>query len=123
MEKTFEYLETKVFIEKLNLKDIGNTIIEGIDHKGIKYYLTIQTDLGFTRICEFGPISDFLLDQKSFSFRFYKIEYKEVTLASVIEKFLQNTKYEIEKASEISFDELYKYNEINLIDFIKGLGR
>lgn len=123
MEKTFEYLETKVFIEKLNLKDIGNTIIEGIDHRGIKYYLTIQTDLGFTRICEFGPISDFLLDQKSFSFRFYKIEYKEVTLASVIEKFLQNTKYEIEKASEISFDELYKYNEINLIDFIKGLGR
>lgn len=123
MEKTFEYLETKVFIEKLNLKDIGNTIIEGIDHRGIKYYLTIQTDLGFTRVCEFGPISDFLLDQKSFSFRFYKIEYKEVTLASVIEKFLQNTKYAIEKASEISFDELYKYNEINLIDFIKGLGR
>ena len=123
MEKTFEYLETKVFIEKLNLKDIGNTIIEGIDHRGIKYYLTIQTDLGFTRICEFGPISDFLLDQKSFSFRFYKIEYKEVTLASVIEKFLQNTKYGIEKANEISFDELYKYNEINLINFIKGLGR
>lgn len=120
MEKTFEYLETSIFTEQLQLKDIGNTIIEGKTDLGQFYYLTIQTDLGSSRICEFGPSTDCLqYDVKSFNFRFYKTSYADSKCASAINKFLNNPAYKIVEAREVEFEDLEKYCMIDLIQFIK----
>lgn len=121
MEKTFEYLETKVFVEQLNLKDIGNCIIEGKTEFSTFYYLTIQTELGFTRVCEFGPCTDCLqYDVKCFNFKHYKMDYSDNKCASAIGKFLNNPSYTIVEAKEINFEDLTKNCDINILGFVKG---
>ena len=52
MEKTFEYVPATVFVERLEIKDIGNTIIEARDSNYCYYYIAVSTEYGITRICE-----------------------------------------------------------------------
>lgn len=122
MEQTFEYLPTSVYIEKIDIKDIGNTIIEAKNDNQIYYYITIQTELGVTRVCEFGPCLDFAqYDVKSFKFNFNKFEYSENKIIKYINSFLKNPAYNIVEANEITLDELYKNNNLEILKFIKGV--
>ena len=122
MEQTFEYLPASVYIEKIDIKDIGNTIIEAKNDNQIYYYITIQTELGVTRICEFGPCLDFAqYDVKSFKFNFNKFEYSENKIIKYINAFLKNPAYNIVEANEITLDELYKNNNLEILKFIKGV--
>ena len=122
MEQPFEYLPAPVYIEKIDIKDIGNTIIEAKNDNQIYYYITIQTELGVTRICEFGPCLDFAqYDVKSFKFNFNKFEYSESRIIKYINSFLKNPTYEIVEANEITLDELYKNNNLEILKFIKGV--
>ena len=121
MEQTFEYLPTSVYIEKIDIKDIGNTIIEAKNVDQIYYYLTVNTEFGVTRICEFGPCIDFSqYDIKSFKFNFTKYQYSESKIIKAINNFLINPVYNIEEAKEISLEELYKNNKLDILKFVKG---
>lgn len=121
MEQTFEYLPTSVYIEKINIKDIGNCIIEAKKETPVYYYLTIQTELGITRICEFGPcIEGCQYEIKSFKFNFNKFEYSESKIIKAINTFLKNPTYEIVEAKEITLEELYKNNRLDILKFVKG---
>lgn len=116
MEKTFEYLPTQVFIEHIDIKDVGNTIIEGKDENGVYYYLSIQTELGMTRICEFGPCTDCLqYEVKNFNFKFNRMDYSDSKCATAIYKFLQNFSYKIIEAKEVDLEHLEKYCNIHIL--------
>lgn len=120
MEQTFEYLPTSVYIEKIEIKDIGNTIIEGKNEDGIFYYLTIQTEFGMTRVCEFGPCVDGLqYELKGFNFKYYKTSYTESKCVTAINKFLKNYIYGIVEAKEVTFEDLEKYCNIEILKYIK----
>ena len=122
MEQTFEYLPASVYIEKIDIKDIGNTIIEAKNDNQIYYYITVQTELGVTRICEFGPCLDFAqYEVKSFKFNFNKFQYSESKIIKAINSFLKNPIYNIVEANEITLDELYKNNNLEILKFIKGV--
>lgn len=121
MEQTFEYLPASVYIEKIDIKDIGNTIIEAKNDNQIYYYITVQTELGVTRICEFGPCLDFAqYEVKSFKFNFNKFQYSESKIIKAINTFLKNPTYEIVEAKEITLEELYKNNRLDILKFVKG---
>ena len=121
MEQTFEYLPTSVYIEKIDIKDIGNTIIEAKNDNQIYYYITISTELGITRICEFGPCIDIgQYDIKGFKFNFNKFQYSESKIIKAINTFLKNPTYEIVEAKEITLEELYKNNRLDILKFVKG---
>lgn len=122
MEQTFEYLPTSVYIEKIDIKDIGNTIIEAKNDNQIYYYITISTDFGVTRVCEFGPCLDFAqYEVKNFKFNFNKFQYSESKIIKAINTFLKNPIYNIVEANEITLDELYKNNNLEILKFIKGV--
>ena len=121
MEKTFEYLPTQVFVEQINIKNVGNCIIEGRTENDTFFYLAIFTELGVSRVCEFGPCVDCLqYEVKGFNFRYYKTDYSDSKCVSAISKFLQSNSYNIKEAKEITFEELQKYCIIDIMRFIKG---
>ena len=119
MEKSFEYLAVISKLGNIDVKDIGNCIIKANTDSAIYYYLWIRTsDLGITRVCEFGPCIDagqYLI--KTFGFKYNKFNFTEAKCTTAIQKFLNNINYNITQATEITKEQLL--DECDNIDIFK----
>ena len=76
-------------IGQLDVDDIGNCAIEANNDEGNYYYMVIETNLGFTKIFEYGPVQpDFNEMCKSVTCTFDRIEFNEKKISKRIYSFL-----------------------------------
>lgn len=107
--RTFEYFFTKQAVGELELEDIGNCYIQACNDEGLLYYLLIETNLGWTKIMEYGPAApDFNELPKSVFCSFSRIEYDERKIIKKINEFLNDTKRNITQAQEVERDLLFE---------------
>ena len=89
MRLNFEYFFSRMAMGDLEVEDIGNCAIEANDDIGNFYYIVIETNLGFTKIFEYGPTQpDFNEMCKSVTCTFDRIEFNEKKIIKRIQTFL-----------------------------------
>lgn len=107
---SFKYLYEMQATGQLDIEDIGNCAIVGMNTKDYtKYILIIKTIDGETKVVTSGPhwvelempCMDYSYTYQSFQFSSYKIE-------KMIDKFL-NGKFGIDQATCAEFDEALKH--------------
>ena len=86
----FEYMISRVVGDTFDIDDIGNCAIEAYNDKGEMYALSISTNLGWTEILQYGPISEIEEIPKSFSYTYKRIEYSESKIEKMIDRFLND---------------------------------
>ena len=101
----FDYLRTTTALDTIDIVDIGNCAINAMNDDAEEWFLIIDTNEGWTKIREFGPI---VVDENKlrnyFSYDCYASDFAEKKLRTRIDKFLNNPKrmitqvYEVEKA-------------------------
>ena len=104
MEFEFDkQLEAQNSIEIENIGDFG---LEGINEDGFRYYLAVKTLYGQTIIAYCGPIMpDIDILPSGFSTGLNKMEYKEDRLNKFISLWLNDKYKKIKDASVLSFEE------------------
>ena len=85
------YLYKSEHQDSLEINNIGQCYIEAFTDIGDKYYLSIQTELGFTNVLEFGPISELMYRSKIFYINSTEFEFNQGKIAKRIDKFLNTT--------------------------------
>ena len=119
MALEFEYFYQRMATGNLEVEDIGNCAIEANNDDGLFYYLLIETNMGFTKIFEYGPIHpDFHELPKSVKCNFERIEYNEKKLSKKIDDFLNSGFKCITQAQEIDKDMLLN-NCTNIIEYMR----
>ena len=117
--RNFEYFFTRIATGELEIEDIGNCVIEANDDLGQSYYLKIDTNLGWSRIFEYGPCTpDFQELPKSVICTFDREEFNEIKLSNRIKQFLNAPKRNITQAKEITNNELYDSKK-DIIEYMK----
>jgi hypothetical protein len=102
----FEYNAQMVFMNQLEVEDIGNFALRGVSDDFAEYYFITKTSLGKTHILKFGPcIPD--IDQlvEDFSVAYKKIDYKEATIKTELKKFINDGKKGITNAEILDLEE------------------
>lgn len=92
----FEYLKTEQFMDSIDIDDTGNCYLQAYNDEGFEWLLSIETDLGFSKIKEVGP---FILDSNVLHSNFYYyqnyFEFKEKKINKVINDFINNPRKQI----------------------------
>lgn len=89
MRQNFGYFYSSMAIGQLDVDDIGNCAIEANNDEGNYYYMVIETNLGFTKMFEYGPVQpDFNEMCKSVTCTFDRIEFNEKKISKRIYSFL-----------------------------------
>ena len=105
MRQNFEYFYSREAIGNLDVEDIGNCSIEANDDLGNFYYMVIDTNLGFTRIFEYGPCNpDFNELPKAVECTFNRIEFNEKQIQKRIYSFLNAPHRNITQAQLVDRD-------------------
>lgn len=94
----FEFDQQPVFMQNIDIEDIGNVALRCSNEKMRDYYIVVKTYLGKTAIISFGPLVsdiDALVDNMTLSFK--KFDYKESTIEREIEKFINDGRSFINK--------------------------
>ena len=105
MRQSFEYFYSQTALGELDVEDIGNCVIEASNDLGMFYYLSIQTQLGWTKITEYGPATpDFNELPKSVVCKFDRIEFNELKINNFIRMFLNNNKRGITQARLVDIE-------------------
>jgi hypothetical protein len=105
MRQNFEYFYSREAIGNLDVEDIGNCSIEANDDLGNFYYIVIDTNLGFTRIFEYGPCNpDFNELPKAVGCTFNRIEFNEKQIQKRIYSFLNAPHRNITQAQLVDRD-------------------
>ena len=101
MEKTFEYFKELRANDSLTIDNIGDCCIKAFNDDGQVYYILTKTNLGFTKIYQYGPLyaSDFGFGS-SYSCSMQSIEYSEKVLFKIIDNFLNDKYKKITQAFE-----------------------
>lgn len=87
----FEYLRVTQSMDVLQIEDIGNCAIKAFNDMGEEYILVISTQLGTTRIFNYGPINpDLDLLPKNVNCSFKRIQFSEFKIQKTIRDFLNN---------------------------------
>lgn len=116
MHKTIDYLYQLQAQDSLDIEDIGNTCIHILNDAGYEWYLIIETELGETRLKNFGP---FCIDKpdwfiRGFNYNYFVIDYKEQRIISIIDNFINDNKKLITQAFTCEYEEAYeKLSKIN----------
>lgn len=98
----FDYLRTTQALDSISIEDIGNTCINAVNDEALEWFLIIETNAGWTKITEFGPLkvdSDKL--STSFSYTFYEKDFSERSINKTIDNFLNNPRRMITQVFEI----------------------
>lgn len=117
-----EYNKQDVFLNSVDIEDIGNVILEGTNNEDFTYFLIIKTYLGKSHILTFGPIlKDLNTPLNGFCVNYSKIDFKENKLIGTINYFLNNKN----KLQEVIVIE--DINDIgedypNILEYISKLG-
>lgn len=118
MQGKFKYFYVKTAADELDIDDIGKCAIQANNDNGEFVYLIIDTDLGITKVLEYGPINPELsILCKNTSCRFTRFEYSESKISKIIDNFL-NQPLKITQARVISAEEAFN-NCINIVDYVK----
>lgn len=105
MRQNFGYFYSSMAIGQLEVEDIGNCSIEANDDLGNFYYMVIETNLGFTKIFEYGPVQpDFNEMCKSVTCTFDRIEFNEKKISKRIYSFLNTPVRNITQAQMVEKD-------------------
>lgn len=112
---TIEFANEFVPQNLIDIPELGNFALEGINEKdGLYYYLLVKTSMGTSSIFSFGPIvPDVELLPENYSFTYQRIPFKDTKMKMIITKWLNDFKRKITTANVIS--------EAEFIDNIKDI--
>lgn len=118
----FDYLYETKAVGSIDIDDIGNVTLECInDIRYQVYYLMIRTEMGKTKIIEYGPMFLPELDSSvvpsSITCTYNEIDFNVNKISRIIEKFLNDPKRLVTQVREIDLEEA-KSNTKDLIDLI-----
>ena len=117
--KTFEYFFTRTATGELDIEDLGNCYIEAFNDEGLAFYLLIETNMGWTKTCEYGPISvDFKELPNNVSCVFNRFEYDEKKLNTTVKEFLNAPRRNITQAMEIEREAFFE-NCRSILDYVE----
>lgn len=103
---TFEYLKVEEYKDSIDIEDVGNCTVNIINDDGKEWYLSISTELGWSEIKTFGPLTvDINTLGYSFTYTYNKIEYDSKKLFKIIDKFINDDKKVITEVIELSKDD------------------
>lgn len=121
MSRSFEYFYTQTAMGQLDIEDIGNCVVEACNDTGMFWYLCIQTNLGWTKITEYGPATpDFYELPKSVYCNFNRIEFDERKIVNSINMFLNNSKRNITQAQVVDLDTMLD-NTKSILEYISNI--
>ena len=119
MQGFFEYFYSKSAFGELQIDDIGDCCIQANNDEGLFYYLLIETNLGWTKILEYGPCApDFDELPKSVSCNFSRIEFDERKIMKRIDEFLNNRFRNITQAQIVEREVLFEDCK-SLLDYME----
>ena len=103
----FDYLYMMQATGSLNIEDIGNVTLHAFNDFYKQYFLIIQTQLGRTKIVEYGPIFVNEVEEppNQIIYTYNEFEYSESKICKAIDKFLNNAKAMITQVNIIEKDE------------------
>ena len=108
MQGFFEYFYTQTAVGELQIEDIGDCCIQANNDQGLFYYLLIETNIGWTKILEYGPCApDFDELPKAVSCNFSRIEFDERKIMKRIDEFLNNRFRNITQAQLVEREVLF----------------
>ena len=120
---TFKFNNEYVAQSLINIDDIGNFALEGVDeHNGFFYYLLVKTTLGTTTILTFGPVvPDVKLLPDYYNITYQRLQFKDKVIYKYINMWLNDKIKKISNAQLIEEDVLL--NELRDIkDYILNYG-
>ena len=102
----FDYFYTMQATGSVNVEDIGNVTLHAFNDFYQQYFLIIQTEMGRTKIIQYGPIYVEIEEPPSqINYTFTEFEYSESKICKVIDKFLNNAKAMISQVNIIEQEE------------------
>lgn len=109
-----------MFMQELDIEDIGSFAIEACNDEGMFWYYVVRTSLGMCSIATSGPsIPDVDLLPKSFAQCRYQIPFKEPKIVIDLSKFLNDRNKKITKAEVVDID--YAIDQFrNLKDYLQN---
>lgn len=119
----FKYFYITEASDAINIENLGNCFIEAYNDFGARFYLWIQTDLGFSKILEAGPyVDDGKIPCKECVLSFTQTSFTEPKMIKKIESFLKTVKYNItqafDKQDEYTLEE--KISKLyNIVEYMK----
>ena len=100
-----EYFYQEMPTDSIELESAGNTYLQANNDSGDEWYLGIKTDLGWTTVKQYGPLTiDMDNIGYSFNYNYSKFEYNEKKLYKIIYDFLNDKRRLITQAQEIDAD-------------------
>ena len=118
-KRNFEYFFTRTAVGELEVEDLGDCVIEAGDDLGQLYFLKIETNLGWSKIFEYGPCTpDFYELPKSVICTFDREEFNELKLSNRVKQFLNAPKRNITSAKLITNEELFDSVK-DIIEYMK----
>lgn len=103
---TFEYNPQMVFMNQIEVEDLGNFCIRCTNDFGIEYYFLVRTSLGKSYFLKFGgayPDLDLVTD--TFTVEYKKVDYKESTIVKEADRFINDGKKLITNIEVITLEE------------------
>lgn len=117
--ENFEYFYTKQAVGNLEIDDIGNCYIEAYNDEGLAWYLLVETNLGWTKVFEYGPATpDFQELPKEVICKFQRFEFNKKTIQKTITAFLNDYKRNITQAMEVERSIIFD-NCKSLIEYVE----
>lgn len=119
----FKYFYITEASDAIDIENLGNCFIEAYNDFGAKFYLWIQTDLGFSKILEAGPyVDDGKISCKECALSFTQTSFTEPKMIKKIESFLNTVRYHITQA--INKQDEYTLEEkisklYNIVEYMK----
>jgi hypothetical protein len=99
----FEYDQQPVFMQNIQIDDIGNVALRCSTEKGQEYYIVVKTYLGKTALLKFGPVyPDITCLTENMELTFKKFDYKECTIEREISKYINDGRASITKVEVIA---------------------
>lgn len=110
----FDYLRTTTALDTIDIIDIGNCSISAINDDAEEWFIIIDTNEGWTKIREFGPIlSDDNKIKTFFNYDCSATDFSEKKIKIRIDKFLNNPRRMITQVNEV--EKVFAQDRLNSI--------
>ena len=104
----FEYFYTQTAMGELEVEDVGNFAILANDDNGLFYGIVVKTNLGMTRVFQYGPAApDFTELPKTVDVRFERLDYNEGKIQKIVQSYLNSFARKITQAMVVDESEVY----------------
>lgn len=106
----FEYFYETTINASIDIDNINNCAISAFNDFGDEYIIVFKTNLGQTRMFEFGPIYPEAKEsvREAFEIIYIKFDTDDKKIKKYINNFLNNSRRYITQALEISIEDALK---------------